>query len=330
MRLAESKFSPESINKLTEAYAQDKLDGEDLMRIAKYSDVHTTNEQYIDDYLNSVYSGEVYHQTASKIFVAVNYENCTYSDAVEYVRSGAFYPSNFASLSVTQDVAEQLYLMNVPLRACEGFNYCYDVADISDVKEAFENDDAIFVSDKSLAVKVKEMMKLPDWEDLRNEVKKIMGNDIGELTGQKLEEFYTDYLIEKNSLALFEKVKQEHDKFMAEVKNGTVDNAISSAYEIVTKENILMYCQEYRLELTSEQYAALMSSQNTLHDVFEEWCQNGEWYDFQDIGTALKETADKIQISINRDKQEELTVHKNKPKPVPEQKQAENIKRKSR
>lgn len=157
-----------------------------------------------------------------------------------------------------------------------------------------------------------------------------MGNDIGELTGQKLEEFYTDYLIEKNSLALFEKVKQEHDKFMAEVKNGTVDNAISSAYEIVTKENILMYCQEYRLELTSEQYAALMSSQNTLHDVFEEWCQNGEWYDFQDIGTALKETADKIQISINRDKQEELTVHKNKPKPVPEQKQAENIKRKSR
>ena len=56
-------------------------------------------------------------------------------------------------------VAEQLDQMGVPLRACEGFNYYYDVDDLD---EALDSGAAIFVRDKELAVKVCEYMKLLD------------------------------------------------------------------------------------------------------------------------------------------------------------------------
>ena len=108
------------------------------------------------------------------------------------------------------------------------------------------------------------------------------------------------------------------------MKKEPADVIIESAYEIVSKDNINMYCQEYNINLSEKQFAALMSSKNTLDEVYREWCDNGEWHGLDDIGLALEETADRIQISIDRKNAEQ------KAEPVLEQKQAVKPKNKSR
>lgn len=266
--MADSKFFPLTVNKLTEVYANDRISIDDLFRVMEYSKFTVKNEPYVDSFLNSI-DGGIYHETAVKIFAAVNYENCTYSEALCFVKSGAFYPTEYASLSVTDKVAEQLSGMGVQLRGCEGFNNCYDIAYL---KEAIDNGDAVFVQDKSLAVQVHEMMKLPDWERFRDEVRYVMGKDIDKLTGDKLAELRTDYIKEKYSAVLFKKVKGEYDSFMEEMRSGSVENAIQNAYGIVAKGKITMYCEEYTPDLTEQQYNALLSSQNTLSEVYRQWC----------------------------------------------------------
>ena len=120
------------------------------------------------------------------------------------------------------------------------------------------------------------------------------------------------------------KFRANTTKFIAEMKEEPAEIIIESAYEIVSKENILMYCEEYDLKLSEKQFTALMSSKNTLDEVYREWCDNGEWHGIDDIGLALEETADRIQISIDR------KIAEQKAEPVPEQKQAVKPKNKSR
>ncbi len=330
-KLLDSSFSTDTINKLMEAYSQNKLSSDDLINAVNYSVSSTKNEPYVDDFLDSIDNG-VQHETATKIFTAVNYENCSYKEALDYVKSGAFYPTENASLSVTDDVAKQLDEMGVKLRACEGFNTCYDV---SYLKEAIDNGAAIFVHDKDLAVKTKEMMELPDWDKFRSEVKYIMGRDIDKLTGNILTDLRTNYINENNSLALYNKMQGEYNNFIDEIRSGTIDNAIQNAYQITAKQDIMMYAENETPNLTTSQYTALLSSPNTLHEVFEEWCDNGEYSQYSDIGDCLEVTADKIQISIDRNLQQKVTSTtvpkvEEKNEPVPELKQEQAIKPKSK
>ena len=151
-----------------------------------------------------------------------------------------------------------------------------------------------------------------------------MGTEIACLSGDTLSGLRDKYLHENRCIALSQKVNDEYGKFIADMKKEPVDVIIESAYEIVSKDNIAMYCQEYNIELSEKQFAALMSSQNTLDEVYREWCDNGEWHGIDDIGLALEETADRIQISLDRKTSEQKAA------PVPEQKQAVKPKNKSR
>ena len=251
-----------------------------------------------------------------------------YEDASEYLsgKSGAYKPSDYASLSVTAEVAKELEDMGVPLRGCHGFNGCYDITDVS---EAMIKGNAVFAPNKYLAVMVNDLRKIPDWEQFKTSVKEVMGDNIGTLTGKKLAELHDDYTRENNSLALYEKVKVEYDRFIFDMRSSPADVIIQSAYEIVSKDNITVYCQEYTPDLTATQYAALMSSQNALDEVYEQWCQNGELHGLDDISIALEETADRIQVSLDRQKKQELEAPKAE-LPVTEQEQAVKPKHKLR
>ena len=295
-KFVDSKFAAQTMNKLTDAYANDRISTDDLYKIVDNSNYIVKNEPYVDEFLQGLSEGD-YHTTATHLFLATNYEDCSYSQAADFMDSGAFYPTKFSSLSLINDTAKELEKMGVSLRGCKGFNSCYDV---TDVQESIDNHHAIFVTDKSLAVAVVEMKKLPDWDKFRDEVKNIMGSDIGELTGDKLHSLHAGYVKENNSIALYEKVNDEHEKFISDIKKEPVDVIIGSAYEIVKKEDIMLFCQEYTPDLSEKQYSALLSSQNTLHDVYEQWCDNGELSSFSDIEVALAETADKLEVSVSR------------------------------
>ncbi len=293
-KLIDSRFSAETINKLTKAYYDEKINTEDLFIAVKYSGGE--NEKYIDDFLDSIDKG-FYHGTAAKTFLAVLFEDCSYKEAMELVKSGAFYPTEYGSLSLEKEVAVELDKMGVPLRACEGFNNNYDVDDLS---EALERSAAIFVQDKELAVKVCEYMKLPDWNNFKEYIEiKTCGRQ-SDLSGDKLSELREGFDRKNLDVELYKKIHSEYNKFIAEMKKEPAEIIIESAYEIVSKENIVMYCEEYDLKLSEKQFTALMSSKNTLDEVYREWCDNGEWHGIDDIGLALEETADRIQISIDR------------------------------
>lgn len=319
--ILDSKTSVSTVNKLTSACLSEKISYDNFFHIVKYCG--NKNEPYINDFLDSIDNG-FHHETAAKTFAAVLYENCSYKEAIEYVKSGAFYPTEYASLSVTNEVAEQLDKMGIPLRACEGFNNCYDIDSADRLEGALERGAAIFVRDKNLAVKVCEYMKLPDWSNFRSQVELAMGTEIVCLSGDTLSGLRDKYLHENRCIALSQKVNGEYSKFIADMKKEPADVIIESAYEIVSKDNIAMYCQEYNIELSEKQFAALMSSKNTLDEVYREWCDNGEWHGIDDIGLALEETADRIQISLDRN------ISEQKAEPVPEQKQAVKPKNKAR
>ena len=319
----DSKYSANTINKLFDAYDKNLLTPNDMIQAIKYTEYNNKNEPYVDEFLNSI-ENDLFHKTAVGTFSAVLHENCSYKEAVEYVKSGAFYPTEYGSLSVTNDVAEQLDKMGVPLRACEGFNYCYDIDSVDRLKGALERGAAIFVQDKNLAVKVCEYMKLPDWSNFRSQVELAMGTEIAELSGSTLSMLRNRYLQENNCIALSQKVNDEYDKFISYMRSEPVSVVIESAYEIVWKDNIAQYLENVNLNLSEKQFSALLSSKNTLNDVYDVWCKNNDFNSYDDIGFALEETADRIQISIDR------KIAEQKTEPVPEQKQAVKPKNKSR
>lgn len=72
-------------------------------------------------------------------------------------------------------------------------------------------------------------------------------------TGSKLADLHTDYVRENNSIALYEKVKSEYDSFISDMKKEPADVIIGSAYEIVKKDDITLYCQEFTPDLTEKQ-----------------------------------------------------------------------------
>jgi len=297
-KLADSKFSVQTVNEIMDTYSNGIIDGNDLVRIVDSSFYTNENEKYIDDYIKSIDDG-IHHTTATKCLAAVNYEDCSYSKAIELVKSGALYPTDYASLSVSNKVAEELYDIGVDLRACEGFNYCYDVVNL---KEALGNGASVFVTDKSLALTVNDLMKAPDWVEFKDT---MQGTNINKYSGNELESMYNDFVLERNCMELHSRLDSEFKAFIEGVKHEPPDKIIASAYAIVTKEEITSYCQENTPYLTSQQYSALMSSKNTLDDIFEQWCSNGELSGREDIELALHETADRIQISLDREVKEQ-------------------------
>ena len=180
---------------------------------------------------------------------------------------------------------------------------------------------AITVPDKMIAVKVNEAMKREDWHDLREYITSEMGQYIGDLSGNIFDEICSDFECVKLSDVLYDKVRAEYDKFISDMRKEPVDVVIESAYEIVWKDNITQYLENENLDISQKQYAALLTSKNTLDEIYEEWCSNGELHSYDDIGTALECTANAISYSLERNQKEQV---QEQPPVIPEVK-AEDI-----
>lgn len=92
---------------------------------------------------------------------------------------------------------------------------------------------------------------------------------------------------------LYDKIKTEHHQFISELKTKPASDIILSAYEIVTKNEILMFCENETPDLTDEQFRFLLSRPALLDELFEHWCSNGELTTYDDVEIAIKEVAEK-------------------------------------
>lgn len=100
---------------------------------------------------------------------------------------------------------------------------------------------------------------------------------------------------------LANKVEAEWKAFLDNMKKETPAVLIESAYEISTKDNIQTYITEENLDLTEKQISALLSSPNTLNDLYDDWSSDEYLNSYSDVAELLKLTADKINEAIDRE-----------------------------
>lgn len=100
---------------------------------------------------------------------------------------------------------------------------------------------------------------------------------------------------------LANKVTAEWKAFLEDMKKESPAVLIESAYEISTKDNIQTYITEEKLSLTEKQINALLSSKNTLADLYDDWTSDEYLNSYSDVAELLALTADKINEAIDRE-----------------------------
>ena len=100
---------------------------------------------------------------------------------------------------------------------------------------------------------------------------------------------------------LANKVTSEWKSFLEDMKKESPAVLIEAAYELSTKDNIQTYMTEENLNLTEKQISALLSSKNTLADLYDDWTSDEYLNSYSDVVELLTLTADKINEAIDRE-----------------------------
>ena len=309
-RFANTLYDTESMEKLIGAYRDKLIDWKDLLHIAEYSCYDFASEEYLVQFIRSIEAKEIDHTTASRILTATAYEFDTYNGLKELVRSGAYYPTKNASIALNPRAASELRDLGVPLTAMqkEGTKEgtYYDLTQKSEFDEAVRKGDRIkLVKYPKLAVEVIKLMKDPDWQDFKAWFQKHEGIDRTKLTGTERLSHYRLFSTERYADKLVGKVAAEHTAFIEDMKHRPPEEIIGAAYEIVIKEQIKMFMTEVPQYLPESKTDALMSSRNTLNDIYEQWRSEDDLAD-TDIEIIIDNTADKI--IANREREQKLAA----------------------
>lgn len=108
------------------------------------------------------------------------------------------------------------------------------------------------------------------------------------------------------NVQLSERLSAEYNFFVSNLMNQKPEVIISSAYEINTKDNIRTYAENEELDLTDEQIKALLSSENVLNEIYQEWNKNESANSYDDVLTVLRDRADRILLSQERSEKEHI------------------------
>ena len=110
------------------------------------------------------------------------------------------------------------------------------------------------------------------------------------------------------SVQLSERIAAEYNFFISNLKNEKPEVIIAAAYEINTKDNIRTYVENEELDLSDAQMKALLSSENLLNEVYQEWNKNESANSYDDVSMILADRADRILLSMERREKENVPV----------------------
>lgn len=144
--------------------------------------------------------------------------------------------------------------------------------------------------------------------DFVNYVKEVTGQQISDLTVEKLDELQEEFEVNNFTNELSEKVGKEYTKFIDDMKRRDSDYIIEMAYEIVWKDNINQFIENEPPCLSNKEYVALLSAKNTLDELYADWLSNGELHTYGDVEILLEDTARDILVSIEREAQQQLSA----------------------
>ena len=309
-RLAHTKLSNEAAERLVKAYDSNIITYGDLLHISTYSLVSGGCEKYLNDYFSSIAAG-LDSKTASQILVASKFEDWSYNEIYSLVKSGTYAVSDRTFVQLTPDVAREIDKLGMELWAYDKSNDFYLV---KDVEKAIQNGDAITFSKSDLAVKINEMRTQPDWEDFRNYIAEDI-EDIETLTCDGLVEAYHDYQREELNIELSNRVNRNFEAFIDVIRDAGVDEAITRCYEISVKNNIQEYLEnEEPIDLPPEQYEALLTRTNPLDEIYESWLKCEGLASYTDIPKAVEHAAERIGVSLEREKSATVELTMTAPK----------------
>ncbi|MBR1382199.1 MAG: DUF3848 domain-containing protein [Ruminococcus sp.] len=313
-RIAHTKLSNEAVERLLKAYDTNIITMGDLMHIANYSLVTGGNERYLNDYFSSIAAG-LDTKTASQILVASKFEDWSYNEIYNLIKSGTYQVSERTFVQLNTDVAREIDKLGMELYAYDKSNDFYLVKDI---EKAITDGDAITFSKSALAAKINEMRNAPDWNAFRDYIAEDMEN-IEQLTADGLIEAYEEYCTEELNIELGRKVDRNYEDFIYDIREKGVDEAIKCSYEIAVKTNIQSFIESEPADISRERYRALISADNPLDEIYEAWLKREYLKTYDDIPEAMRYAADGILESKKRAQEKDKENLSDKPQ-VPKKK----------
>ncbi len=181
-----TKYAPETVDTLTKAYTENIIDGEDLLHIMRYSTFRNGNEVDTIKYIERIKNG-MGHKTATDIFVADNYESEDFDTLADKVKSGAYFPTKYGTLSLSYEVAKVLFKLNVPLRASRKGHIPSGVLNVDD---NIRYNDCIRGGSTKLVMKIRRYMNRNDWEGF---YKYLLEQNTENISAEDISDCYEKY-----------------------------------------------------------------------------------------------------------------------------------------
>ena len=183
----DTKYSPETVDTLTKAYSEKIIDGADLLHVMRYSTFRNGNEVDVKRYIECIKGGGMSRKTATNIFVADNYEVDNFDELSNKVKSGAYFPTKYGTLSLSYEVARVLFKLKVPLRASRKGHIPSGVLNIED---SIKYGDCIRGGSTKLVQTICEYMRKDDWDSF---YKYLLSRETDIITEEDVDRMYSDY-----------------------------------------------------------------------------------------------------------------------------------------
>ena len=174
---------------------------------------------------------------------------------------------------------------------------------MSTLDEAFEKafepsaGDSRFESEqkKRLADAITELRKAPDWSGFKDYLEAQLWDNMDKLTPYILSDLKEKYHIELSMNSLADKIADEYDRFIRDMKQQPADRIIEAAYEIVQKDDIREYCSGADHLLSQEELDELLAADNLLDRLYNKGDELTETHSLYDMDVMLEETASDLK-----------------------------------
>ncbi len=183
----DTMYSAETVDALTKAYSEKIIDGADLLHVMRYSTFRNGNEVDVKKYIECIKGGGMSRKTATNIFVADNYEVDNFDELSNKVKSGAYFPTKYGTLSLSYEVARVLFKLKVPLRASRKGHIPSGVINVED---SIRYGDCIRGGSTKLVQTICEYMRKDDWDGF---YKYLSDQNIENLSDEDISSCYEKY-----------------------------------------------------------------------------------------------------------------------------------------
>ena len=168
------------------------------------------------------------------------------------------------------------------------------------LEKAFEPSagDSRFEAEKKerLCDAITELRKEPDWSGFKDYLEVQLGDKMDKLTPYILSDLREKYHIELSMNRLADKIADEYDRFIRDMKQQPSERIIEAAYEIVQKDDIREYCSGADHLLSQEELDDLLAADDLLDRLYNKWDELSEVHSLYDMDLMLEETASDLKV----------------------------------